>query len=70
MVGIEVGDIVIRGTTEPLHYASQTGPTPSTLAWCGIRFHCSTPLLRIAGTLNRQRCISKVLESVVLPNIQ
>ncbi|GFU53246.1 transposable element Tcb1 transposase [Trichonephila clavipes] len=35
--------------------------------------HCryfSTPLVRIAGTLNNQRYISEVLEPVVLPYLQ
>ncbi|GFT98703.1 transposable element Tcb1 transposase [Trichonephila clavipes] len=47
-----------------------TGPAPGIMAWGGIGFHCHTCLVRIAGTLNRQRYISEVLEPVVLPYIQ
>ncbi|GFU83063.1 transposable element Tcb1 transposase [Trichonephila clavipes] len=42
------------------------GAVPSITVWGGIGFHCRTPLVRIAGTLN----ISEVLEPVVLPYIQ
>ncbi|GFX74821.1 transposable element Tcb1 transposase [Trichonephila clavipes] len=35
-----------------------------------IGYHSRTPLVRIAGTLNSQRYISKVLESAVLPYLQ
>ncbi|GFX53363.1 hypothetical protein TNCV_2946031 [Trichonephila clavipes] len=31
-----------------------TGPAPSVIVWGGIGFHCRTPLVRIAGTLNSQ----------------
>ncbi|GFS75691.1 transposable element Tcb1 transposase [Trichonephila clavipes] len=47
-----------------------TGPAPGIMAWAGIGYHSSTPLVRIAGTLNSQRYISKVLEPVVLPYLQ
>lgn len=47
-----------------------TGPAPGIMVWGGIGFHCRTPLVRIAGTLNSQRYISEVLEPVVLPYIQ
>ncbi|GFV72573.1 transposable element Tcb1 transposase [Trichonephila clavipes] len=36
----------------------------------GIGYHSRTPLVRIAGTLNRQHYISEVLEPVVLPYFQ
>ncbi|GFV70026.1 transposable element Tcb1 transposase [Trichonephila clavipes] len=35
-----------------------------------IGYHSRTPLVRIAGTLNSQRYISKVLEPAVLPYLQ
>ncbi|GFU64927.1 uncharacterized protein TNCV_785781 [Trichonephila clavipes] len=41
-----------------------TGPAPGIMVWGGIGYHSRTPLLRIAGTLNRQRYISEVLEPV------
>ncbi|KFM62380.1 Transposable element Tcb1 transposase, partial [Stegodyphus mimosarum] len=44
-----------------------TGPAPDIMVWGGIGYHCRTRLVRIAGTLNSQRCISEVLEPVVLP---
>ncbi|GFY29830.1 transposable element Tcb1 transposase [Trichonephila clavipes] len=47
-----------------------TGPAHGIMVWGGIEFHCHTPLLRIADTLNSQRCISQVLDPVVFPNIQ
>ncbi|GFW69499.1 transposable element Tcb1 transposase [Trichonephila clavipes] len=40
------------------------------MVWGGIRYHSRTPLVRIAGTLNSQRCFSEVLEPVVLPYLQ
>ncbi|GFT89213.1 transposable element Tcb1 transposase [Trichonephila clavipes] len=40
------------------------------MVWCGIRFHCLAPLVRIAGKLNCQRYIFEILETVVLPYIQ
>ncbi|GFT16569.1 hypothetical protein TNCV_281781 [Trichonephila clavipes] len=36
-----------------------TGPAPGIMVWGGTRFHCRTPLVRIAGTLNSQRYISE-----------
>ncbi|GFT04965.1 uncharacterized protein TNCV_4744981 [Trichonephila clavipes] len=47
-----------------------TGPAPGIMVWGGIGYHSRTPLVRIAGTLNRQRYISGVLEPVVLPYLQ
>ncbi|GFX46886.1 transposable element Tcb1 transposase [Trichonephila clavipes] len=47
-----------------------TGPAPGIMVWSGIGYHSRTPLVRIAGTLNSQRYISEVLESVVLPCLQ
>ncbi|GFT19319.1 transposable element Tcb1 transposase [Trichonephila clavipes] len=43
-----------------------TGPAPSIMVWGGIGLYSRTPLVRIAGTLNSQRFISKLLEPVVL----
>ncbi|GFW93261.1 transposable element Tcb1 transposase [Trichonephila clavipes] len=47
-----------------------TGPAPGIIVLSGIGFHCYTPTVRIAGTLNSQVPISEVLEYVVLPYIQ
>ncbi|GFW82859.1 transposable element Tcb1 transposase [Trichonephila clavipes] len=47
-----------------------TGPAPSIMVWGGIGYHSRTFLVRIAGTLNSQRYISKVLEPVVLSYLQ
>ncbi|GFU61887.1 transposable element Tcb1 transposase [Trichonephila clavipes] len=47
-----------------------TGPAPGIMVWCGIGYHSRTPLECIAGTLNSQRYISKVLQPVVLPYLQ
>ncbi|GFV79525.1 transposable element Tcb1 transposase [Trichonephila clavipes] len=47
-----------------------TGPAPGIMVWGGIGYHYRTPLVRIAGTLNRKRYISEVLEPVVLPYLQ
>ncbi|GFU13832.1 transposable element Tcb1 transposase [Trichonephila clavipes] len=47
-----------------------TSPVTSIMVWGGIGYHSHTPLVRIAGTLNSQRYISKVLEPVVLPYLQ
>ncbi|GFV67368.1 transposable element Tc3 transposase [Trichonephila clavipes] len=44
-----------------------TGSAPAIIVWRGIRFHCRTPLVSIAGTLNNQPYISEVWETVVLP---
>ncbi|GFW49197.1 uncharacterized protein TNCV_3057071 [Trichonephila clavipes] len=45
------------------------GPAYGIMVWGGIGFHCRTPLVRIAGTLNCQRYISELLEHVVLTYI-
>ncbi|GFV03970.1 transposable element Tcb1 transposase [Trichonephila clavipes] len=47
-----------------------TGTTACIMVWGGIGYHSRTPLVRIASTLNSQRCISEVLEPVVLPYLQ
>ncbi|PRD26293.1 UNVERIFIED_CONTAM: tc1a [Trichonephila clavipes] len=47
-----------------------TGPAPGIMVWDGIRFHCFTHLVRIAGTLNGQCHTLEVLEPGVLPYIQ
>ncbi|GFW08159.1 transposable element Tcb1 transposase [Trichonephila clavipes] len=47
-----------------------TGPALGIMLLGGIGYHSHTPLVRIAGTLNSQRYISEVLESVVLPYLQ
>ncbi|GFY10335.1 transposable element Tcb1 transposase [Trichonephila clavipes] len=47
-----------------------TGPAPGIMVWGGIGYHSCTPLVRIAGTLNRQRYISEMLEPVVHPYLQ
>ncbi|UYV78741.1 hypothetical protein LAZ67_16002621 [Cordylochernes scorpioides] len=47
-----------------------TGPSPGIMVWGGIGYHSRTPLVRIAGTLKSQRCISEVLEPVVFPFLQ
>ncbi|GFT22801.1 transposable element Tcb1 transposase [Trichonephila clavipes] len=47
-----------------------TGVAPGVMVWGGIGYHSRTPLVRNASTLNSQRYISKVLESVVLPYLQ
>ncbi|GFT89696.1 transposable element Tcb1 transposase [Trichonephila clavipes] len=49
---------------------SHTGHAPDILVRGGIGYHSRTPLVHIAGTLNSQRYISKVLEPVVLPYLQ
>ncbi|GFW29862.1 transposable element Tcb1 transposase [Trichonephila clavipes] len=46
------------------------GPAPNIMVSGGIGYHSRTLLVRIAGTLNSQRYISEVLESVVLPYLQ
>ncbi|GFT89693.1 transposable element Tcb1 transposase [Trichonephila clavipes] len=46
------------------------GPAPLITVWGGIGYHSSTPLLRIAGTLNSQRYISEVLEFFVNRQIE
>ncbi|GFU19831.1 transposable element Tcb1 transposase [Trichonephila clavipes] len=47
-----------------------TGNSPGIMLWGGFEYHSRTPLVRIVGTLNSQRYISKVLEPVVLPYLQ
>ncbi|GFU05456.1 transposable element Tcb1 transposase [Trichonephila clavipes] len=47
-----------------------TGPAWGTMIWGGIGYHSRTFLVRIVGTLNSQRFISEVLETVVLPYLQ
>ncbi|GFW27267.1 transposable element Tcb1 transposase [Trichonephila clavipes] len=47
-----------------------TGPAPGIMVWGGIGYQSRSPLVRIAGTLNSQRCTSEVLEAVVLPYLQ
>ncbi|GFS89696.1 transposable element Tcb1 transposase [Trichonephila clavipes] len=39
---------------------SHTGPSPGIIVWGGIGYCFRTPLVRIAGTLNSQRYISKI----------
>ncbi|GFV47200.1 transposable element Tcb1 transposase [Trichonephila clavipes] len=46
-----------------------TGPAPGIMVWGGIGYHSRT-LVRIAGSLNSQRYISKVLEPVVFSYLQ
>ncbi|GFX55256.1 transposable element Tcb1 transposase [Trichonephila clavipes] len=38
-----------------------TRPAPGIMVWSGIGYHSRTPLVRITGTLNIKRYISKVL---------
>ncbi|GFV02689.1 transposable element Tcb1 transposase [Trichonephila clavipes] len=47
-----------------------TGPAPAIMLWGGIGYHFRTSLVRIAGTLNGQRYISEMLDTVVLPYLQ
>ncbi|GFX74769.1 transposable element Tcb2 transposase [Trichonephila clavipes] len=47
-----------------------TGLEPGIMVWGGIGYHCRTPLVRIADTLNSQRHICEVLEPVVIPYLQ
>ncbi|GFT79191.1 transposable element Tcb1 transposase [Trichonephila clavipes] len=49
---------------------SRTAPEPCIMVWSGIGYSSLTPKVRIAGTLNRQCYLSKVLEPVVLPYLQ
>ncbi|GFT55702.1 hypothetical protein TNCV_1424421 [Trichonephila clavipes] len=46
-----------------------TGPASGIQVWGGIRFHCPTPLVRMADTLNSQRTISDELKTAVIPYI-
>ncbi|GFT32571.1 transposable element Tcb1 transposase [Trichonephila clavipes] len=47
-----------------------TNRAPGIMVCGGIEFHCRTPLVCIAGTLNSQCYNSEVLDPVVLPYIQ
>ncbi|GFS57097.1 transposable element Tc3 transposase [Trichonephila clavipes] len=47
-----------------------TAPAPGIMVWSSIGYHSRTPLVRIPGTLNSYRYISKVLEPVVLSYLQ
>ncbi|GFW46807.1 transposable element Tcb1 transposase [Trichonephila clavipes] len=47
-----------------------TGPAPCIMELGGIGYHSRTPLVHITGTLNSQRYISELLESVILPYFQ
>ncbi|GFY32981.1 transposable element Tcb1 transposase [Trichonephila clavipes] len=57
------GDKMLKSSVIHRH----SGPAPGIMVWGSIGYHSRTPLVRIAGTLNSQRYISEVLESVVLP---
>ncbi|GFU47767.1 transposable element Tcb1 transposase [Trichonephila clavipes] len=46
------------------------GPAPGIMVCGGIVYHCRSPLVHIAVTLNSQRYISEVLEPVFLPYLQ
>ncbi|GFW92090.1 transposable element Tcb1 transposase [Trichonephila clavipes] len=60
------GERVLNSCVMPRH----TDPAPGIMVWDGIGYHSRTPLVRFAGTLNRQCYISEVLEPVVLPYFQ
>ncbi|GFX92400.1 transposable element Tcb1 transposase [Trichonephila clavipes] len=47
-----------------------TDPVLGIIVWGGIGYHSRTPIVCIAGTLNSQHYISKVLEPVVFPYLQ
>ncbi|GFV05576.1 transposable element Tcb1 transposase [Trichonephila clavipes] len=47
-----------------------TAPASGIMKWGGIGYHSRTPLVRIACTLNSQRYISEVMQSVVLLYLQ
>ncbi|GFS57096.1 transposable element Tcb1 transposase [Trichonephila clavipes] len=47
-----------------------TAPAPGIMVWSNIGYHSRTHLVRIPGTLNSYRYISKVLEPVVLSYLQ
>ncbi|GFU92719.1 transposable element Tcb1 transposase [Trichonephila clavipes] len=49
---------------------NNTGTASGITVWGGIGYHSRTPLVRIVGTLNHQRCISEVLEPVFLLYLQ
>ncbi|GFV86109.1 transposable element Tcb1 transposase [Trichonephila clavipes] len=59
-----------RDAAEQLRYAPPHWSCTGYYDMGGIGYRSRTPLLRIAGTLNSQRYISKVLELVVLPYLQ
>ncbi|GFW64288.1 transposable element Tc1 transposase [Trichonephila clavipes] len=44
-----------------------TGPATGIMVWGGIGYHSRTPLVRIAGTLNSQRYISKIIPTAATP---
>ncbi|GFW73687.1 transposable element Tcb1 transposase [Trichonephila clavipes] len=56
-----------RENAEQHHH---TAPAQGITVWDSIGYHSRTPLVRIAGTLNSQCYISKVLEPIVLPYLQ
>ncbi|GFY32988.1 transposable element Tcb1 transposase [Trichonephila clavipes] len=60
------GDMMLKSCVIHRH----SGPALGIMVWGSIGYHSRTPLVRIAGTLNSQRYISEVLESVVLPYLQ
>ncbi|GFX75761.1 transposable element Tcb1 transposase [Trichonephila clavipes] len=70
MFGFKSGDTVERGLRNSCVMHRHTGPAPSIMVWSGIGYHSCTPLVCIAGTLNSQRYISKMLEPGVLPYLQ
>ncbi|GFW39611.1 transposable element Tcb1 transposase [Trichonephila clavipes] len=59
-----------REDADQLRYAPPHWSCTSIMVWGGIRYHYCYPLLRITCTLNSQRYISEVLESVVLSYLQ
>ncbi|GFT35073.1 transposable element Tcb1 transposase [Trichonephila clavipes] len=67
MVRFEFGDTTVREAGELYRY---TNLGPGIMVWGWYWISLSSPLVRIAGTLNSQRYISKVLEPVVRPYIQ
>ncbi|GFT25978.1 transposable element Tcb1 transposase [Trichonephila clavipes] len=50
--------------------AEQLRNASGIMVWGCIGYHSRTPLVRIVGTLNRQRYTSEVLEPVVIPYLQ
>ncbi|GFT31588.1 transposable element Tcb1 transposase [Trichonephila clavipes] len=65
MVGFEPGDTVERMLNSCIMHPD-TGPAPGIMVWSGTGYQSRIPLVRIAGTLIRQRYISEELEPVVL----
>ncbi|GFX16031.1 putative transposable element [Trichonephila clavipes] len=45
-----------------------TGPAPGIMVWGGIGYHSSTPLVRIASTLNSQHYISEITPPAATPD--